>query len=373
VTRPRDMAPGERVLAAVRGKVTDRLPVTTYNCHGFSWSEHASWPGYRRVLDAVARTGTAVLCKVGARRVAAGGRVEARRAADDGREVVTRTLHTPAGDLREVVVKPPDQPARRVESFVKTDADIERWLSLPVGPCGWDVGELLARCREIGDAGVAYLGYDDPLAAVVGLFAQEDLLVRIHGELERIAALVARAFERIRSELAGLLAALAAPRPRVLFYTGGPEYATPPLMPPAAFARLVTPFHRRLIGMIHDAGYPVSIHCHGRIARVLDELIACGPDVIEPVEPPPQGDIDLAGLLSAASGRVSLMGYVQDQDFHLAGPSDIRRHVAAIVATLAGRGRYVAAPTCTPFAFPPTDRYVANYVAFLEAAAELGA
>ncbi len=49
------------------------------------------------------------------------------------------------------------------------------------------------------------------------------------------------------------------------------------------------------------------------------------------------------------------------------------RMYAAIVEAI-GRGTgHIAAPTCTPFQFPPTAKYVANYAAFLEAGAALGA
>jgi hypothetical protein len=366
------MNSGERMLAAIRGEPVDRMPFSTYNCHGFGWGSHAREAAYRPILDAIARTGAGVLCKVSA--VASGGlpAPEITETLEGGDRVTTAVLRTPAGALRRVLRKPPGQPARHTEPYIKTDRDIERFASLEAEPLRWDVRELLKRCKEIGAAGVAYLDYDDPLASAVGLFEQEDVLIRLHTDPGPVLDLMERAFKRIRQGLLALLEVL--PRGgNICFYTCGPEYATPPLMPPALFGRLVTPYHRELVGLIHEYGFPASMHCHGRVRQAIGEVLRCGFDVLEPVEPPPQGDIDLAGLRAAAGEKLALMGYVQDQDLHTATPERIRSHVAGIVEVIGRGSRFIATPTCTPFQFPPTEQYVANYVAQLEAAAELGA
>lgn len=367
------MTPQQRMLAAIRGEPLDRLAAATYNCHGFAWGQHAACAEYGPILAAVRRTGAGMLCKVSAGRSGGLPAPKSTRTVQGGEAVTTEVLQTPAGPLRRVVRQPPGQPSRCVEPYVKSDADIERLLSLKPRPVRWRLDGLLAKCSDIGTDGVPYLGYADPFASVITLFDQEDLLVRVHTELDAIVALIDSAFARTEEELTSLLDALAPAGAEVLFYTGGPEYATPPLMPPEVFARVVTPYHSRLTALIRRRGFPVSLHCHGRIRQVLGEILKCGFDVLEPIEPPPQGDIDLAGLRAAAGETMSLMGYVQDQDLYTATPEQIREHVASIVATVGAGSRHVATPTCTPFQFPPTPAYVANYVAFLEAAAELGA
>ena len=366
------MTPGQRMLAAIRGEPVDRMPFATYNCHRFRWGDHARDDAYRPILEAVARTGAGVLCKVSARRSGGLPAPEITQTHDAGESVTTAVLRTPAGPLRQVLRKPPGQPARHTEPYIKTDRDIERFASLVPRPARWDVEELLARCKEIGRAGVAYLSYDDPLGSTVGLFEQEELLVRLHTDPGPILDLIEQAFQRIRQELRALLEMLP-PGGNICFYTCGPEYATPPLMPPELFARLVTPYHRELVALIHEYGFPASMHCHGRVRQVVGEAVRCGFDVLEPIEPPPQGDIDLPQLRAAAGENLALMGYVQDQDLHTATPERIRGHVAGIVDVIGRESRFIATPTCTPFQFPPTERYVANYVAFLAAAGALGA
>jgi hypothetical protein len=206
---------------------------------------------------------------------------------------------------------------------------------------------------------------------VAELFDQEDFLLRFATDPAPIEELVRMRFAEVIAELRGLLEALRNSAQPFLFYTAGPERATPPLMPPSAFARLVTPYHTRLLELIHSFGYRVSLHCHGRVRQVLPHALECGFDVIEPAEPPPQGDIGLAELLRAGEGRAAILGYVQDQDLHTHDPAEIRRHVREVRRIVGDRPGYVCAPTCTPFQYPPSPRYVESYVSFLEEAEAL--
>lgn len=363
------MTPRERMLTAVARKPTDRFAFSTYNCHPFAWGPHAAGPGYAPLLDAIDRTSAGCLCKVGARR-SGGLPVETVATRDGSTVVTTATLHTPRGPLVRVARTPPGQPSMCVRHFIQDDGDVERYLSLPATamPVSWDVGEAVARSREIGPRGIAYLDYTDPFYDVSELFDQEDFIIRCATEPERIDALVRSRFDRVVAELCGLLEALVPHRETFLFYTAGPERATPPLLPPSAFERFVVPYQSRLVAMIHEAGYPASLHCHGRVRQVLPYALGCGFDVIEPAEPPPQGDIGLAELLRAVEGRAAVLGYVQDQDLYTHEPEEIAGHIRAVRRLVGDRPGYICAPTCTPFQYPPSERYVENYVAFLEQA-----
>ncbi len=367
------MTPQQRMLAAIEGRQPDRLPIATYNCHPFSFGSHRACEGYAPILEAVRRTGAGMLCKIKCPRTGGLQAPEWIETIEGDTKVVTEILHTPAGDLRQVSRKPPDQPGYTVEHFIKTDADIETYASVTTEEVRWDVDGLLAHCREIGDAGLANVGYLDPMAQACRLFSQEDLLIRVGTDPEPVLHLIELACERIAGELKGLLAALKPTRAPLVFHTGGPELATPPLTPPSFFARAVTPHQSRLVAMIQEAGFAAVLHCHGRVKLVLAEILKCGYDALEPIEPPVQGDIDLPALREATDGRMCLIGHVQDQELHMLTPNDIRAHMAYIARTIGRGSRYIATPTCTPFQFPPTEKYVANYIAFLEAGAALGA
>ncbi|MBI2302974.1 MAG: hypothetical protein HYU66_29050 [Armatimonadetes bacterium] len=364
------MSHRDRLLAAVRRQPVDGLPFCTYNLHPYGNSAHRTDPGYAELLELVtSRAG--MLCKASAR---AGLRwqdpacAECRVERNDGRTTTLHLLHTPLGELRCQVTVPRGQPGYVTEHWVKTDADLERYFCLPWVVGEPDLGPALAMQTELGDRGLLYVDYGDPMYHAAGLFNYEDFTIRCLTDLPGTRAVVERMFERV-AEQTRRVAAAAEGQP-FLFYTAGPELATPPMLPPHVFAELVTPYQRELVRILHEHGHLVTCHCHGRVRDALPELLACEFDALEPLEPPPQGDITLGELFARCEGRMALMGYIQDQEFHSAAPGHLRRVVEEVRQVVAGRPGYVMCPTCTPFQHPPSEVFVRNYREWVEAAGE---
>lgn len=63
------------------------------------------------------------------------------------------------------------------------------------------------------------------------------------------------------------------------------------------------------LNVIHDAGRLAWVHCHGKMNPVLDRFIEMGVDCLNPVEPPPMGDILLSDAKRRAGG-VHLLRHV---------------------------------------------------------------
>jgi hypothetical protein len=363
----------ERLFAAFRRQPVDRVPFATYNLHPFS-AAHRQDASYAQLLDLVWQQ-AGMLCKTGVTRqaapaaAAANPHLEVTTETVAGNQRVTSILHAPAGDLRSVTVQPAGQPAMVTEHYIKTDHDIRTYMSLPFAADEFSPDPAAQVDRDLGGRGVAYVGYDDPMHAAAALFDFGDFVVRCATEPGPVVRLIDFQFERIQANLGRQLAAC---RDRqFLFYTAGPELCTPPMLPPAAFARLVTPYQSRLIRMIHEAGFLASLHCHGRVRDVVGEVVKTGADVLEPIEPPPQGDVTLGELMAGVGGELCLMGYIQDQEFHTAPPGTMRRRVEQIARVVAGRPGYVMVPTCTPFQHPAADTFRRNYAEWLEAAARI--
>jgi hypothetical protein len=97
-------------------------------------------------------------------------------------------------------------------------------------------------------------------------------------------------------------------------------------------------------------------------------MLKTGADLLEPIEPPDQGNIKLAELMLQAKGRISLMGYLQDQDFYTAPPGRMTRKVEDIARVVNGRTGYILSPTGTPFERPCPEIYARNYMEWLDAA-----
>jgi hypothetical protein len=368
--------PKQRLIAAIRGQQVDRLPAMTYNFHPYTAQWHrnddgtyAGPPAYQPMMDAVWRTHIAMLVKVSARY--AGDRQERTRSEqiEEGSSSVTITyLETPRGTLHTRFVKPAGQPGYDVKSLIASEEDLQKYLSLPNEPSTVDLAPAKAVYEELGDRGLAYLHYRDPMYAVASLFDFQDFCIRCVTRRSLIVDMIERELERARAELAQMLEQ--AQGYDFLFYTVGPEVATPPMLSPETFAELVTPYERAMVKMIVDAGHLCAIHCHGRVRRVLDQFLAIGADALEPMEPPPQGDITLEEALDRVEGRMCLMGYIQDQDLYTAQPGEMREKVRAIRRTVEGRTGYILTSTATPYMHPPPPAFVRNYVEYVEAAAE---
>ena len=370
------MNPKQRLIAAIEGRPVDRLPVMTYNFHPFTDRWHRTEAGtfsgppeYQPMMDAVWRTGTGMLCKTSAQRTSERQERTRSQQAQKGTSAVTlTTLETPKGTLHTRFEKPAGQPGYHVKPLIADDDDLVKYMSLSNEPATVDLSPAKALYRALGNRGLAYLLYDDPMYAVAHLFDFEDFCLRYATQRSLIVEMIERAFERTRGELAQMLAQ--AEGYDFLFYTGGPEVATPPMLSPAAFGELVTPYERALVQMIHDAGYLSSIHCHGKVRLVLDQFLEIGCDALEPMEPPPQGDIPLEEALDRAADRMCLMGYIQDQDLYTASPAEMREKARAIRDVVEGRTGYIMTSTATPYMDPPPHQFVDNYVAYIEAAAE---
>ncbi len=358
----------ERMIAAIRQRPVDRFPVTTYNCHPFAWGAHRGEAAYGPIIDKIQETSTGCLCKTSARGKAERTSHTSETRTEGDTRYTTVTWHTPKGSLTRVTRTPIDQPGMCIKPYIEGPDDVERYLSLSYEQVWWDVSTAVEHAQEVGPKGIAYLGYGDPFYHVSDLFDQEDFAIRVATDFGFIRQLVDAEFERVQRSVKGMLGALADNDVPFLFYTAGPERATPPLLSPDVFEQVVVPYQKQLVDTIHDAGYPVSLHCHGRVRDILPHAIACGFDVIEPIEPPPQGDIELGELREAAGDQIALMGYVQDQDFYLLTEEEMRDRIRQIIAEIGQDTGYICCPTCTPFQYPPTETYVRNFVAFLDEA-----
>lgn len=67
----------------------------------------------------------------------------------------------------------------------------------------------------------------------------------------------------------------------------GDDYAANngPMFSPDVFRQFIAPRLTQMIRMIHDEGARVIKHSDGNLYPILDDLVACGPDGLNPIEP----------------------------------------------------------------------------------------
>jgi len=69
-----------------------------------------------------------------------------------------------------------------------------------------------------------------------------------------------------------------------------------------------------MIDIIHSTGGYARIHSHGRLKDILDDIAAMGADALDPIEPPPQGDVELAYVRARHGKQMTLFGNLEIAD-----------------------------------------------------------
>lgn len=378
------MTSRQRLLAVLAGQLPDRVPINTYEMAGFDSRDwYNQQPSYQPLMEFIRRHTDCItnwnprpatdrytceerfLCSDYPVEI-----LEREEPLSDGQRRITRICRTPKGDLRSVSIVSPDvYTTWRVEHWCKTIADVDKALSVPYEPARYDASDLPRVCAELGEHGIVMASIGDPAYLAADLMSFEDFLLWVFDETEHFARTVEIVSERVMENLRRQLDCCVVDLYRIV----GPEYFTPPYLPPAMFARFVVPHVRRMVELIHARGAKARIHCHGKIAQVLDPMLETGCDAIDPCEPPPDGDIELdeAKRRCHAHG-VSIWGNMELRRLEQDTPGQIRDEVRRIMEQAKEGGGFVLMPTASPINVPLSPKTEANYRAFIEAGLEFG-
>ena len=190
-----------------------------------------------------------------------------------------------------------------VEHPIKNTADLKAFLELPDEYFSErvDIQPLLEEEQRLGDRGIVMVDTEDPLCAAATLLSMQDYTVVAFTEPRLFHQLL----EKLSRQIHARTAAVASRFPGRLWCIYGPEYASEPYLPPRLFEEYVVRYDAPMVDMIQRHGGFVRIHCHGRIRNILDHIVAMGADAIDPIEPPPQGDVQLAEVRVGDTAIVS--------------------------------------------------------------------
>jgi uroporphyrinogen decarboxylase len=81
-----------------------------------------------------------------------------------------------------------------------------------------------------------------------------------------------------------------------------------PFLPPEHFAKVVTPYLKRLCTGYREQGFLTIKHTDGNIMPILDQLVEAGPDALHSLDP--QGHVDIAEVKRLYGDKVALCGNV---------------------------------------------------------------
>lgn len=248
-----------------------------------------------------------------------------------------------------------------VEHLLKDLDDLKAYLQLPdeVFDAQPDLSPFSVADMEVGDRGIVMVDSDDPICAAAQLFSMDTYTLIAYTE----SALFHQLLEKLARPLVVRTETVARAFPGHLWRIYGPEYATEPYLPTALFEDYVVRYTKPMIDTIKKyGGYP-RVHCHGRIKNVLRSIVAMGADAIDPIEPPPQGDVQLADVRREYGKDLVLFGNIEVSDIENLEPKDFEKIVLdALRDGTHGNGRgFVLMPSSCPYGREISARTLANY------------
>jgi len=281
---------------------------------------------------------------------------------EDGRRFTRVNLKIGDRTMTSLTRRNPDaDTVWTLEYLLKSTDDVRAYLELPdeVFTEQVDVGKLIDEDVELGDGGIVMVDTEDPICAAASLLSMEDFTIiamterqLLHSLLEKLSRYIYARTEKAAKEFPGHL-----------WRIYGPEYATEPYLPPNLFKEYVVRYDTSMIEAIQRYGGFARIHCHGRIRSVLDYIIKMGADAIDPIEPPPQGDVKIEYVRREYGKNLVLFGNLEISDIEEAEPAEFEKIVERTLEEgTAGQGRgFVLMPSSSPFGREITPRTLANY------------
>jgi len=336
------MTPRERLMATLKGEKVDRPAVSFYEIGGFNIDpddpdkynvyNSASW----KPLLELANRHTDIIRLASPVRAdshsswsgnsKADNQIVERSEWEEGDDRFSRlTYHINDKKLTSLTRRNKDiDTVWTIEHLLKNIDDVKTFLQIPdeIFEEQIDVEPLFEQETELGDKGILMVDTEDPLCAVATLFSMDDFTVfafteqdLCHQLIEKHARYIYHRTEQVSREFPGRL-----------WRIYGPEFASEPFLPPHLFEEYVVRYDQSMVEMIQRYNGFVRLHSHGNIKGILNHIAGMNVDAIDPIEPPPQGDVDLEYVRQNYGHQMVLFGNLEISDIENM-PSDKFRKV----------------------------------------------
>lgn len=142
-----------------------------------------------------------------------------------------------------------------------------------------------------------------------------------------------------------------------------------PIMSPQLFEEMILPRRKKFNDFIRSKAPHVKIFHHtcGSVYRLMDQLIACGIDILNPVQPG-AAEMDTYRLQREYGDRILFHGSIDEQHALIGTQEDLEKEMRTRLDSLGRDGGYILAPTSNF----QDDMPLENIVHFVEMAKRLG-
>ncbi|MBD3239049.1 MAG: hypothetical protein GF331_00580, partial [Chitinivibrionales bacterium] len=285
----------------------------------------------------------------------------------DGSRFTLRKVHCGDRTLTSRTRRDPDVSTVWVEEHLLKGADdLRAFLRLPMPRTGGQVDTTGVTEAEaaLGDSGIVMIDTPDPLCEAASLFDMAEYTMVAMTEQSLFQELL----ERFAATLLPKTEAVSEALPGRLWRIYGPEYAAPPYLPPSLFREYVCRYVGPMVDAIHRHGGYARIHSHGNLEAILDDIVSTGADAIDPIEPPPQGDVELSHVRERYGRELVLFGNLEVSDIENLPTERFADKVKqALDEGTAGEGRgFVLMPSSCPYGRELSSLALANYQKIVE-------
>ncbi|HXX63194.1 MAG TPA: uroporphyrinogen decarboxylase family protein [Bacteroidota bacterium] len=256
----------------------------------------------------------------------------------DGR-LVERTCRTPLGPLTENEMYFADEPPWRQEKPIKNlREDFQKMkLWMGAGPWRWDA-DFRDRDR-IGDHGV-YVGMV-PVFQDWFFHYRQGGFERCFQDFSDEQELITEIHEFWMDWALTYVRAMVAARPDEVLLGG--SSASLSVSSPSIFRRYELPFIKKASKICRDAGVICHLHICGRSWQLV-EMVASETDVdvMEPMEEPPGGNVDIAEAKRRFGDKLCIKGNINTFQFMLnASPAEVEEKCKRLIDQAAPGGGFV--------------------------------
>jgi len=378
----------ERLIATLRGEPVDRPAVNLYEIGGFAVDPSDpdefnvyNDPSWQPLLQLTEKQSDLIRMRSPVKSrshepVDAGGPrgefFKTEKFLTDGCRFKRVTLKIAGRTMTSLTRRSPDlDTVWTLEHLLKSTDDLKAYLELPdeVFAEQIDLSGLIEEDRKLGDRGIVMVDTEDPLCAAASLFSMEDFTVIALTEQKLFHRLLEKLSRHIYTRTQVTTEAFAGHLWRIY----GPEYATEPYLPPHLFKEYVVRYTGPMVETIQKRGGFARIHCHGRIRAVLDYIVQMNPAAIDPIEPPPQGDVELAYVRRKYGKDLVLFGNIEFAAIENTKPDEFEKLVEKTLKDgTDGEGKgFVLIPSSAPIGRKITPRLIANYQTMIRLATDV--
>ena len=324
----------ERVLAALRGEPTDRVPVLLHNFLMAARENGVPQSRFRRDGRAIAESF-----------------ILAVETYDYDGVLVDVSTAMLAGALGVSIDFPEDQPARCKGPLI---ASLEAVPDLPPADIAgyFEIEAAVEAVHILKDhfgGAIAVRGNADQCPySLASMVRGLDLWMidLIEAEPARIDALLDFCFSATRQFLDRMAEAGAD------ILSNGDSPAGPDLVSPAVYRRFARPWEKACADRAHALGKPYILHICGNTASILEDMIATGADGLEL-----DYKTDARPARDALAGRACLIGNIDPSGVLALGtPASVEKATRALTAIFSGNPRFILNAGCAiPAETPPAN------------------